>query len=252
MTRKFTSLVLKGFLGALLMTTALSAEEAVEKQHAPVGERAEPMEQQVARLQAQEDLITENKKTDSTKKSKKLKKKNIQISKNLFSTNTFYTTHPGAYQNLASVSFLGDSVELMDGSIWAVSTLDAYKTISWLHSDVIVITQNHSWFSSYFYRLTNQNTGESVAVKMYLGPISPALNGIFTHWIVSVDYYHNTVYLEDGSTWRMSAFDRGAVDKWLVNDIVIIGVNDGWLSSSNPNILINVNMLNHAAGSTIY
>ena len=106
----------------------------------------------------------------------------------------------------------------------------------------------HGFLLSAF-RLTNQNTGESVAANLYLGPI---YNGPYTHWITAIDYYNNTVFLEDGSMWSMSSFDDGVVNKWFENHTVIIGVNDGWFSSSRPNILINVNNSNYAAGVASY
>ena len=77
-------------------------------------------------------------------------------------------------------------------------------------------------------------------------------NSVYTHWIVAIDYYRNIVFLEDGSVWNMSSLDAGVIDQWVINDVVMIGVNTGWLSSYNPNILINVNMLNYAAGASSY
>jgi hypothetical protein len=143
-------------------------------------------------------------------------------------------------------------MELMDGSIWAINPNDAYKTMDWYTTDLVVITLNHKWFSSYDFRITNQTTGSSVQADLYLGPFDPAYGSPYTHWILGVDYYYNEVYLEDGSVWSMSGFDRSIVDNWIAGDTVIIGVNDGWLAGSNPNILINVNMLNFAAGLCNY
>jgi len=40
----------------------------------------------------------------------------------------YYTTHQGAYHSPLSVSLMGDAVTLEDGSIWAVSGSDSYKT----------------------------------------------------------------------------------------------------------------------------
>lgn len=162
---------------------------------------------------------------------------------------TYYTSHEGAFHRPIGVSLLGDAVELEDGSIWAVNSSDRYKTLDWLTSDIILIVPNHDWFSVYNYRLINANTGANIKVNLSLGPI---YNGIFTHWILAIDYYHREICLEDGSVWKMSSLDSSVMNKWLPNDTVIIGINDGWFSGSNPNILINVNMNNYAIGDCIY
>lgn len=160
-----------------------------------------------------------------------------------------YTSHSGAFHSPLSVSLLGDTVELEDGSIWAVAAGDTYKTLNWLTSDLLVITPNHTWFSNYLYCMTNQNTGVSVKVNLFLGPI---YNGIFTHWIAAINYFTQEICLEDGSIWHLSGFDSAIFNKWLLNDTIIIGVNDGFLSSSKPNILINVNTLTHSRAKCIY
>jgi hypothetical protein len=162
---------------------------------------------------------------------------------------TYYTSHEGAFHRPIAVSLLGDAVELEDGSIWAVCSSDRYKTLDWMTGDSIIILPNHDWFSVYDYRLVNLNTGANIKVNLSLGPI---YNGIYTHWILAIDYYHREICLEDGSVWKMSSLDSSIVNQWLPNDTVIIGINDGWFSGSNPNLLINVNMNNYAIGKCIY
>jgi len=154
----------------------------------------------------------------------------------------YTTSHIGAFHRPTAVTALGDTVEIEDGSIWSVSSSDRYKTLDWLAGDTIIITPNHSWFSSYDFRLINQNTGASVPVVLSLGPV---YNGIYTHWITAIDYNANQLCLEDGSVWSISGLDDSVSNKWVINDTVIIGINDGWWSGSRPNILINVNMVNY-------
>jgi hypothetical protein len=166
-----------------------------------------------------------------------------------FNATTYYSTHEGAFHRPVGVSLLGDAVELEDGSIWAVNSSDRYKTLDWLTGDIIIIVPNHDWFSVYNYRLINANTGANVKVNLSLGPI---YNGHYTHWILAIDYYHREICLEDGSVWKMSSLDGSVLNTWLPNDTVIIGINDGWFSGSNPNILINVNMNNYAIGNCVY
>jgi len=162
----------------------------------------------------------------------------------------YYTTsHAGAYHQPIAVTPFGDKVELEDGSIWAVQSGDHYKTLNWLGSDLITITANHNWFSNYEFILTNQNTGVSVAVVLVLGPV---YNGGHTHWVVAIDYFFDQVQLEDGSVWSIVGLDDSILKKWLVNDTVIMGINDGNWSTSNPNILINVNTLGYVRANCLY
>lgn len=267
MTKKIISMLLLSICGVVFMTTALTAEESTEvtKRNVAAGARAEPFDKQMVRLKSREEQVAKDQKSQSKgRKEKSSKKKHAepaqvpQAAKSMkaapmpaaaFAKKIRYTTHPGAYQHPVSVSYLGDSIELMDGSIWSVSPSEAHKTINWFPSDLVVVSPNSTWFSPYSFRLTNQQTGESAAANLYLGPIDPLYNSTYTHWIIGIDYYYNYVYLEDGSRWSMSSIDSSVIDQWMINDVVIIGINTGFLSSYNPNILINVNMLNYAAGA---
>lgn len=161
----------------------------------------------------------------------------------LIAKKTYYTSHQGAFHRPLAISSSGDSITLEDGSVWQIRIKDRGKTLDWLSGDSLIILPNHSWFSSYHYVLLNQNTGADIKVNMMLGPI---YNGVYTHWIIAIDYYNKEVCLEDGTVWTVSGSDFSTLKKWLVNDTVIIGVNDSWFSSK-PNILINVNMLNYVA-----
>lgn len=228
----------------LLTSSLLMAEDTAE--HIPVGTRAKPKAELIAHKAACAEMVAKNLGEDgNTLPTSKANLKSVAsraVAKSV-AKGIFHTAHPGAYHRAISLTPI--SIELEDGSIWLFHPSDSYITASWFPTDLIVITPNHSIFSSYDYRLTNQNTGTSVVVNLSMGPI---YNAPFTHWIQAIDYYNNTLYLDDGSIWNMSSFDNGIVGQWLLNDTVIIGVNDGWLSSGRPNILINVNMLNYAAG----
>jgi len=210
----------KFFIGIALLVSGLSAGE----EHVPVGTRALSHSEHV-NIQEQRELLSEE---------------NIpsQADKDLIAKKTYYTSHEGAFHRPIAVTYTGDRVTLEDGTVWQVRIKDRSKTLDWLIGDSLIILPNHSWFSSYHYVLLNQNTGKEVKVNMLLGPI---YNGVHTHWVVAIDYYNKEVCLEDGSVWRISS---SILNKWLVNDTVVIGVNDAWFSS-NPNILINVNMLNY-------
>lgn len=226
-------------LCSLFISSTLFAADM--SNHIPTGDRAEPMEQMAAHEQARIEM-----------QSKNLDEMGNPISMNhhaaaMVAQDVAFTSHPGAYHGI--ISLTPYDVELEDGSIWVIHPSDMHLISDWLPSDVVVITPNHNIFSSYYYRLTNQNNGGSIVVNLSMGPI---YHGFHTYWIEAIDYFNDIVYLNDGSVWKMSYFDSNIVHKWLVNDTVIIGVNDGFLSSSRPNILINVNMFNNAAGIAHY
>lgn len=236
--KKFSSIALMALCGMLFATAGFAIEETTEKKRVPVGTRLESQESKDAHQQQRADMMAKGA-NEAAALPKNMKSLSPAI---------YYTLHPGAYHTLTLI-FVNNIVEFEDGSQWSVRPDHAYVTLSWHPSDIVAITPNHSWFSSYNYTLTNQNTGEAVNANLYLGPI---YNGPFTHWIAAIDYYNNIIYLEDGSRWSMSSFDSSIVYSWVLNDTVIIGVNDGLFSSSRPNILINVNTLTYAAGAATY
>lgn len=157
---------------------------------------------------------------------------------------TYFTSHQGGFHRAIAVTFLGEQVTTEDGTVWNVASWDRWKTLNWFTTDTILVMQNKYYFSSYKFMLVNQNTGDQVEVNMGLGPLYA---GVYTHWVIAVDYLNCEVYLEDGSVWQIDSFDYGVINKWLINDTVIIGVNESG-SLFHPNILINVNMVNYARG----
>jgi hypothetical protein len=165
-----------------------------------------------------------------------------------FKATYYVTTHPGAIHWPIALGLFGEKVELEDGSIWSVSSSDSYKTLNWLISDHLVITPNHDWFSIYAFRIHNQNTGISVAANLTLY-LNPAFHSVYNHRVISYDDILKMIWLEDGSVWSVSSYDYSP--KWQVGDTVFIGINDGWLSSSRPNILINANLLHYVRANCL-
>ncbi len=236
----------KALCGVLLMTSSLVSadDQQVERKHITVGEREMSYTERMLHKETRAKDIEENQDADA----------GAELAENAktvkaFNASTYYSTHSGAFQHPYKVAFDGSSVELADGSIWSVSSDDRWATLNWLLGDTIIILPNHNIFSIYNYRLVNINTGANVKVNLTLGPI---YNGIYTHWIVAIDQLFGEIALEDGSLWKMSSWDSSITNKWYPNDTVIIGINDGWLSTSNPNILINVNTNNSAIGCCVY
>jgi hypothetical protein len=256
---------IRAFLGLTLLISGLHATDLQQNQlineseiqlsqendtesRVPVGERRLSHEEHMAtqekrsllaeeRVSEYEEAALADSEDESLLKPRSFTDQDDIVSKGL------YTSHEGAFHRPISVTLNGDMVTLEDGSMWKVRIKDRYKTLDWLAGDSIIILPNHSWFSSYYYVLLNQNTGSEVRVNLTLGPI---YNGIYTHWIVAIDYYNEEMCLEDGTIWSISGSDYSTMKKWLVNDTIIIGVNDSWFSSK-PNILINVNTLTYAA-----
>lgn len=252
MNKLLCKLVLSGFCGAVILSGQLLANEEVQDQQSnqniPVGIRAlKPAEQVVLQekraakdaecqdeaeaVQQEGQPVTAANNEDGRLQSKSLMNKAY----------TYYTTHAGALHWPISVSPYGDTVQLEDGSIWTVNVWDRSQTLNWLATDTIIIVPG-SYFSVYGYKLINVNTGAQVEVNLTLGPV---YNGVFTHWIAAIDYFWNEIILEDGTVWKFF-WDDSVMKNWLINDTVIIGINDGAFSSSEPNILINVSMLNYA------
>lgn len=166
----------------------------------------------------------------------------LEAKKN-YGTTVDYTSHMGAYHHPVMISPLGDMVELEDGSKWGVYYGDRNKSYNWLTTDTIKITPNKAWFSSYAFRLTNLNTGDSLEVNLIGRPltvIDPYTLTYQNRVIVAIDYFNDELCLNDGSVWSISGFDSPVLNKWIVLDAIIIGHNDGFFSSTRPNILINV------------
>lgn len=220
MIRKISSKIFTCLVGTILSVSALNAQEGTkERERVPVKTRPTQVVECTTEESTSEEQVTNH--------------------------NLYYTSHPGAFHRVSAVSLMGDTIELEDGSIWSVYSGDSYKTSNWLPGDLVVLTINKRWFSSYDFRMTNQNTGVSVLINLSFGPF---YDSPMSHWIVAIDYDYNIVYLEDGSVWNMSYFDYGTVRKWLPDDTVIIGINDEIFSYQKPNFLLNVNTLTSGTG----
>ncbi len=148
---------------------------------------------------------------------------------------------PNNIHTLVAVSALGDTVEIEDGSVWKVSTYDGSRAQGWRSTDPLMITQNNRWFSSYAYRIVNQNTNTSIEANLFLGPIK---HGQYSRYISDMDTTRGLIKLTDTTHWEISSGDLAIFRDWAVNDSIIIGYNSGW-DSSSEGLLINVTMNNY-------
>lgn len=164
----------------------------------------------------------------------------------MFFPNVIY--HPGTTHTAINVGPKGDTIELENGSIWIVDPSDYSKTLDWMRTDAIKLTPNHSWFSSYDYVLTNVITQASVRANISMPPFK---DSVYSIRIDALDLKARRVTLSDGSIWEMSMFDDGIIAKWNIKDIVMLGNNDGWWKEMNPQIMLNVSLLEHARGARI-
>jgi len=148
---------------------------------------------------------------------------------------------PNSCHWVVALSAIGDSVSIEDGSIWQANPFNSYAVLSWYLNDIVTITQNQSWFSSYQYLLVNKNNGTSVAVNLSLGPIIFCEHSL---QIIDIDPFNGILVLSDQSHWKISSLDYYLFSEWALRDYIILGVNSGW-DSSSPYLLINSNMNNH-------
>jgi hypothetical protein len=234
-------------VASLMFVSSVRAEETQEE-HIKPGVRAATHTEWLAMQQEREDK-EEAAKKEQLKEEAEAEEQSAKKSISKEASAVYYATYPGIFYSPVTLSYLGDYVTLNDGSGWTISSSDAYKTLNWLTSDLLVITPNQSWFSSYMFKMTNQNTGVSVKCNLTLGPI---YNGIYTHWIVGINYFTQDVYLENGTVWNVSGLDSSIFSQWMINDTIIMGVNDGYFSTSRPYILINVNTLTHVRADCAY
>ncbi len=154
-------------------------------------------------------------------------------------------SHSMHVHSIKRVSPDGRFVEIGDGSRWEIATSDVQKVLKWCsyQNCVIFVMPNSGWLTSqvYPYTFTNQQSGSSVRVKLILGPI---LNGQKSHWVIKSEPSTGTVYLENGTVWKIAKDDSPYFAKWQVNHHVIIGNYYPWFYFFYPydSLLINVNM----------
>lgn len=148
---------------------------------------------------------------------------------------------------VAEVSPNTDTIQLDDGSIWRINSTNRSDLFLWKINDLVVISQNTSWFSSYRFSISNKTANSTVQAEITLGPI---LGGPNTHRAVSVDSFHGQLILDNGSVWEIAYADSSLFAGWLANDTIMIGKNRSWLSSGDF-ILIDIENNNFVRANLI-
>ncbi|MCB1212800.1 MAG: hypothetical protein KDK40_00725, partial [Chlamydiia bacterium] len=112
-----------------------------------------------------------------------------------------------------------------------------YKlTYDWEVEDFVVILPYHSWFSNDTFRLTNCRTGATIHLQLIR---VFATDHSIPLCVVGFQPERQQVLLSDGSCWEVPLADRSTFLRWEQGDVVLLGINDGGLSTYYPNILIN-------------
>ena len=145
--------------------------------------------------------------------------------------------YPQHYHWIKKISRLGDVIYTEDDCKWSVNPKDQWKLQYWkIGVDIVLITQNRSWFSNYQYVIMNTTDSSSIEVDLKVGP---AHTGEYTRWVASLDLAEGTILLDDGSRWKVNEDDQNALLKaWEVSDPIIVGKNTEWFASQE-HILIN-------------
>lgn len=150
--------------------------------------------------------------------------------------------HP--YYYIKSIGANGKTLAMYDETVWEISSSGSYTARNWSPDSPIIIQLNHSWLSSYDYRIFNPTTNESVSANLALGPF--AQNAIY---ITDINPYTNVISLSNGSYWVCNYWDTNSpkYKQWKEGQAVLIGETDTWFSPYY--ILININENNSVSVS---
>lgn len=151
-------------------------------------------------------------------------------------SHTVTSSHPGSIYYIVHFNFNIGEITMADGSIWRIRHDDRYQSMGWLKTDEISILPNTNFFSFYDYKLLNRVTGAEIEVNLYKQPV---LGAAYTRQIMGVNDTYTHIYLTDGSAWSISPNDEYLYQKWMIGDIIMIGVNTDTDAYIRPNILIN-------------
>lgn len=140
-------------------------------------------------------------------------------------------------------------LKLEDNSEWIFDASDALVVDTWQAGAPIVISPKGRflWGSNYAYVMSNRDTGESISVNHFDGPIP---FGDHTSWVGAVDWLNGHLYVinskGDRTVWEVAPADIYLIKEWSSEQSLIVGENTSWLwiLSEFNHIIINVNM-NH-------
>lgn len=137
---------------------------------------------------------------------------------------------PSSIHSITKLSQSEESIELDDGSVWEVSLYDGRKASYWQSGQAVSLTQNTKWFSSYYYRLIDCNTGSYIEINLRQATDK-------TPTISEVELSRNSLILSDRTHWKIIPEDSATLSNWTLQDPILIG--DNCENSEWENILIN-------------
>jgi hypothetical protein len=129
-------------------------------------------------------------------------------------------------------------IEIENGAGFSMSSSDMTIASTWPLNAILKITPNHSWFSSYDYCITNEQTKEYVKASLTRGPLEKSP---YNKRIVDINTNSGLILLDNGSYFQVSesVAEKEAISQWEIGDVIIVGDNDSWFSFGCQNILIN-------------
>lgn len=142
----------------------------------------------------------------------------------------------------------GATIELKDGSVWFISEVDRYKTVSWQRGNKVTWTQNQ-YDIAHPYLLRNVNRDETAGAEMKQPPSEtgerePLPADYFEDALRIQDIVVNRtqstsskviqpndvfITLEDGTTYRVAPIDMMQSQDWKRNDRVRVENSDDYL-----------------------
>jgi hypothetical protein len=140
-----------------------------------------------------------------------------------------------AYEHRITHHLDEGKIQIEDGSIWEVVQYDREKTEKFL--DVpLSFRADESWLSAEAQCcFINKISNEKIVVAL----VSPPDSYIqFSHWVAYLEPKKSILFLDNGSIFSLYDNDREYFKNWLVDDFVITGDYQSWMSQ-NKHILFN-------------
>ncbi|MDB6081541.1 MAG: hypothetical protein JWO53_813 [Chlamydiia bacterium] len=249
-----TQNILSGFIFfTSCMTSPLMATETAETpttvtnsgqnqvSRCPYGKRALSTEERQCIQKSRIDADKAERPEESTQKKIKKPYKKGKAKKGLTSKGIGIYGENYSYKNQHTIndaSTKGLTLEIEDGSIFAIADSDQWKVSKWQKGAPISILPNHSWNSNE-YIINNCDTGARAAAKLSQGPLFERHQ---TRYVSYINTATGEVLLDNGSLYKIASTlaDRSQFSKWQSGDNIITGENDAWWSNGYTYILINV------------
>lgn len=146
-------------------------------------------------------------------------------------------------------------IQLQDGSLWQIDPRDIPLIYHWLlNNHRLYITPNRWYFSDYRFEIVNADLEQIIRVNRVGNPI------FNVHQIKIIDYDHDVITISEGydifgrptySRWKISYKDHHTINKWLIEDRIIVGANVGISKAFDLYILYNAETDSYACASFV-